>query len=65
MENHSSDVEGAQELEALEVEHLKTVPEEDQGSGPAAAGAELALGPAGAGGAGATAAGSTVGAGSG
>ena len=36
MENHSSDVEGAQELEALEVEHLKTVPEEDQGSGPVA-----------------------------
>ena len=36
-ENHSSDVEGAQELEALEVEHLKTVPEEDQGSGPTAA----------------------------
>ena len=39
-ENHSSDVEGAQELEALEVEHLKTVPEEDQGSGPGAAARE-------------------------
>ena len=39
-ENHSSDVEGAQELEALEVERLKTVPKEDQGSGPAAAARE-------------------------
>jgi hypothetical protein len=39
-ENHSSDVEVAQELEALEVEHLKTALEEDPSSGPAAAARE-------------------------
>jgi len=39
-ENHSSDDEGAREVEALKQKHLKTVPEEDQGSGPAAAARE-------------------------
>ena len=35
-ENHSSDVDEAQVEQALEEELLKTAPEEDQGSGPAA-----------------------------
>jgi len=39
-ENHSSDDEGAREVEALKQKHLKTVPEEDQGSGPEASARE-------------------------